>query len=711
MLPIAAQTATLTSVLQVASGSDQRFVCALLLNGQVFCAGSGITGGSSAPVSIDMSSVSAIDAGSSHFCAVFTDGTLACVGTGANGRLGYGNNNNRPFTSPYAKVTSTLSFSQVAAGELHTCALGTAGQAQCWGRNMDGQLGTGANGNLNSPGAVVQGLTNVVAIDSGALFACALLASTQVRCWGSNTFGQLGSNSATASFNSPQTVLQATASVSLTGATQIACGQFHVCALLSTGVVRCWGRNNAGQLGISTATTQLALASTALQSDGLVLSVSSGAMATHTCLVLVSGRVQCFGSNNVGQLGAAFVSTQEVNRVDAFGLNLARRATVSATPFASVTAIVPSLRTTCILASDELQCVGSNGASQLGLSSLLTDRPSLRLMVSGLDRQPRAVPLMQVARVYSGFQVDAYCAMDANNDVHCWGALESSSGVFGVSIRDSPTLFTRLQGARSIAMSSTVRCAILSNNDLVCWGSNTDGQLGIGASPAFVDTVTSAQVVSQTSLGAVASRLAISERAVCVLLTSQAVKCWGSNLNQQLGVVASITSYNVPQTATVITSVSDIQAGVDFFCALGTDNRVRCWGRNTDGQTGIVPAAASQLPTLIPSLTSVTHIACGSFHACALDSSGALSCWGRNNQGQAGLGSAVANTATTGPTLVRTGVAQVAAGHQHTCVILITGDAECWGGNADGQLGQGDTINVYRPGPARPISVLTYDYQ
>jgi alpha-tubulin suppressor-like RCC1 family protein len=151
---------------------------------------------------------------------------------------------NNSLTPP---VSDVLGGAQaVTAGYYHTCALLTSGNVRCWGSDSYGQLGDGNSMsfqvNPTSVATVSGELGGVQAIAAGAHHTCALLNTSAVRCWGYNIYGQLGDGTTTNRSNPPDTDV-------LTGAQAIAAGFYHSCALMKTGSVRCWGYNYDGQLG------------------------------------------------------------------------------------------------------------------------------------------------------------------------------------------------------------------------------------------------------------------------------------------------------------------------------------------------------------------------------------------------------------------------------------------------------------------------------
>ena len=237
--------------------------CALISDGTVTCWGNGGLGqlgtgnnnDSNIPVAVTggalaNKTVTQIDTGYAHTCALISDGTVTCWGLGAYGLLGTGDNNdsNVPVAVTGGALTNKT-VTQIATGYAHTCALISDGTVTCWGNGIDGQLGTGNNNNSNTPVAVTGGaLANktVTQIDTGYYHTCALISDGTVTCWGWGAGGQLGTGNTNDS-NIP---------VAVTGGalenktvTKIAAGYIHTCALISDGTVTCWGNGGSGQLG------------------------------------------------------------------------------------------------------------------------------------------------------------------------------------------------------------------------------------------------------------------------------------------------------------------------------------------------------------------------------------------------------------------------------------------------------------------------------
>ena len=186
---------------------------------------------------------------------------------------------------------------QVSASLYRTCAVTTDGGAKCWGYNADGALGTGNQTGSSTP-VNVSGLTiGVALIRAGANHTCALTQGGGVKCWGSNSNGQIGDSTVNTTRLTPVDVTGLAI-----GVVQISLGTFHSCAVTTGGSAKCWGSNGGGQVGDGGApTNRLA----PVDVTGLTAGVAQvRAGNTHTCALLASdGGVKCCGFNSSGQVG------------------------------------------------------------------------------------------------------------------------------------------------------------------------------------------------------------------------------------------------------------------------------------------------------------------------------------------------------------------------------------------------------------------------
>jgi alpha-tubulin suppressor-like RCC1 family protein len=237
------------------------------------------------------SGVKKVAADWSHTCAVMTEGGLKCWGNNfPSGKLGDGTLNNRP--APVDVVALGTLVDAVAPAYDFTCALTTAGGVKCWGDGGYGQLGNGGGSSL-IPVDVVGLSEGVLALTARGRTACALTSAGGMKCWGYNGTGQLGDGTTT-DRHTPVDVLGLRS-----GVMAIAVGGGHTCALMITGGMKCWGYNGTGQLGDGTLVDRY----TPVDVVGLAGPVTAITLSgNHSCVVLASGRIQCWGLNHYGQL-------------------------------------------------------------------------------------------------------------------------------------------------------------------------------------------------------------------------------------------------------------------------------------------------------------------------------------------------------------------------------------------------------------------------
>jgi len=235
--------------------------------------------------------VAAIAVGGSTTCAATTAGLVGCWGNGAYGALGDGVPSG--FSVVPVQANGLKSITQLALGDRHGCALSSGGTVRCWGDDAQGQLGDG-NRTESGTATVVSGITGgATAIAAGSMHTCAILSGGAVSCWGNDMSGQLGNGQTSGSSVVPVPVMGLTS-----GATSIAAGAAFTCAVVSGGAVKCWGDGLHGQLGgpASSATPM------ALVMPASVKALAAG--ANHVCALMTGGSVACWGADDQGQLGS-----------------------------------------------------------------------------------------------------------------------------------------------------------------------------------------------------------------------------------------------------------------------------------------------------------------------------------------------------------------------------------------------------------------------
>lgn len=296
-------------------------------------------------------------------------GAVRCWGYGLNGRLGHGDEHNLgddelPGDGPVVPVGEPAST--VAVGSSHSCAI-TDGRVRCWGLGLSGRLGYNAVNTVgdNEPASaagVISTVAGAVRIAAGEDHTCALVNDGTVVCWGRGLDGRLG-NRGTVDIGDNEA--PSVTPLSLGGAVgELAVGYTHSCALLTTGEVRCWGDNQFGQLGLGhvrdIGDDELPSTSPVVALSGSARHIAAG--KSHTCALLVDGTVQCWGRSDHGQLGYANTATIGDDEDPAVAGTVALGMTA--------TAIAAGGDHSCaILADRTARCWGFGNEGGLGLGS------------------------------------------------------------------------------------------------------------------------------------------------------------------------------------------------------------------------------------------------------------------------------------------------------------------------------------------------------
>ena len=385
---------------------------------------------------------------------------------------------------------------------------------------------------------------------------------------------------------------------------QVTLGSNHTCALLSDGTVRCWGRNDNGQLGDGTTTDRLnpvqVLASGTAETDPVVLGgvTQIAAGGSNTCALLSDRTVRCWGSGGSGQLGDGFTDSRS-NPVQV----LASGNTQGQNVLGGVTQIaLRSSRTCALLSDDTVRCWGFNQNGQLGDATTTNQSNPVQVLASG-NTQGQNV-LDGVTQVAAGGSHT--CALLSSDEVRCWG--DGSSGQLGDGVatgRLNPVQVLSsgntqgqnvLDGVTQVAAGGSHTCALLSGGEVRCWGSGTSGRLGDGfgdrrSNP--VQVLASGNTQGQDVLGGV-TQVTLGSNHTCALLSDDTVRCWGRNNRGQLGDGSTSVRINPVQVLTsgdiqgqnVLDGVTQVSSGNAHMCALLSEGTVRCWGDGGRGRLG-----------------------------------------------------------------------------------------------------------------------------
>ncbi len=345
----------------------------------------------------------------------------------------------------------------VSAGGTLTCILVAHGGVECWGLNLDGELGNGTVKNSSTP-VTVSGISGAVAVNTGFKHACALLDTGTLSCWGYNKVGELG-NGTTTSSSTPITV------PGLSGVVDSSSGAAHTCALLAGGDLYCWGDNEAGELGTGTLNRRepygISLP-THVNDISNAIAVSAGFL--HTCALISGGSIECWGYNRDGQVGDG-----TINRVRPY----ADPSPVRVSGITQAVSISAGAFHTCaLIAGGSVWCWGYVVSSDFSTGLLLNS----------------AIPV-QVAGVRNAVAISSggvhTCALISGGTVECWGANEFGQLGNGTTLDSAkPVTVKGIRNAVSISSGGSHSCAVLAGGAVKCWGLNDGGKLGTGTSTA-----------------------------------------------------------------------------------------------------------------------------------------------------------------------------------------------------------------------------------
>jgi alpha-tubulin suppressor-like RCC1 family protein len=373
-----------------------------------------------------------------------------------------------------------------------------------------------------------------------------------------------------------------TISIACTIQPMVAAGGDHICALSSAGKVRCWGSSSSGQTGygLTTAIGDDELPSSMGDVDvgGTVLQLASG--FNHTCALLATGAVRCWGSGSNGKLG--YGNTENM------GDNESPKAAGDVSIGGKAIQVSAGDASTCaVLESGKVRCWGWGiyGRTGQGNTNNIGD-----------DELPSSVPEVnvggKVTQIFSGPRSAHSCAVLETGALRCWGY--GSGGALGYGNTDNIGDNEEPASAGDVNIGGTVKqvaigsgstCALLTTGAIRCFGRNTNGQLGAG-------NVTDASTPgSDVDVGGEVASLSMGDEHACALFKNGAVRCWGYGDSGRLGYgnVNNIGDDELPATAGDVslgaTAVA-VSAGWDFSSALLSDGSIRAWGHGRMGRLG-----------------------------------------------------------------------------------------------------------------------------
>lgn len=588
-------------------------------------------------------------------------------------------------TSTIAVQGNNKTVTSVTTGGDFVCAV-SSGEAYCWGRNGNGQLGTGNTNQQNkptkvraNPGDALYGKT-VTSIRAGADHVCVIAennpatANNGVYCWGLGTSGQLGNGStststvpvqATGNGIENQHVNKLNTGTNTPGAVTCALTSETTPVSGSATNTYCWGNNSNGQLGINvvggvrTNPTRVTDPLNVLAGRQLI-DIAIGHV--HTCGVTGDslGQIYCWGNNNtLGGSTGVFGTGSTANVNQPYPQTPVPQASLGNQP---ATKIAAGSWNTCAIAGTRVYCWGNNGRGQVGNGTTTS------------NASPVAV------------------------------ASDAVTGEANI-------------GATDVDIDSDFTCAIF-NSKAKCWGENTDdnadgitGQLGFGIAGSYGPNPLTVKAPVE---GKAATAVSTGFQHGCAIANGS-LYCWGKNNYSQLGTnntistntpIAPVDSQLNTSSSTIATAIS---AGTDHTCAI-ISGSAYCWGSNAFGQLGNTDAVDQNEPTLVGGALSgktVVQIAAGDRFSCAATDTYQIYCWGRNTYGQLGNNSSNNSSSVPVATTMPAGsgvITALAAGADHTCAVINVNvgvspnlPEYCWGLNTSRQIGDGTTTNRLIP--------------
>lgn len=384
---------------------------------------------------------------------------------------------------------------------------------------------------------------------------------------------------------------------------QISAGDNHTCAISNAGKVKCWGRNDRGQLGLGD-TANRGDGPNEMGADLPYVDLGPGRTATavstgnrFSCAVLDDGSVKCWGHNDQGQLGQGDTAA----RGDQPGEMGADLTAVDLGTGRTATAVTAANNHVCALLDDgTVKCWGYHGGGILGQGDRTSRGDNPGEMGDALP-----VVALGAGRTATSISGNLFhtCALLDDGSVKCWGF--NGDGELGLGdtgnrgdgpgeMGDALPTVNLAATPAAIAVGENNSCVLVADGAVKCWGENIEGSVGNGVYP-FVGDGPNEMGGNLAALDLGAGKLAAEIHTsghTCARLTSGEIKCWGLEIHGQLGHENKTYNHKMGDLLPA-TKIGQgvipwkLRLGIVNSCVITTTRRLKCWGDNFGGQLGL----------------------------------------------------------------------------------------------------------------------------
>lgn len=664
-----------------------------------------------------------LTAGAAHTCVIDARDALWCWGSSSRGQI-HGKDVGTLAATP-VRTGLDVKWKMAAAGTARTCGIGRDESLVCWG-GYDRPLQILAP---PSRAAEIPLAKQWTSLSSRYDLSCAVRGDSTLWCWGDGSMKKLtfdadwrdvavgdrdvcglkGDRSYWCleqpfDLASQEPVRITDAQMWTKISRSVVLG--NTCAIDNSGKLWCGGRNARGQLGRGTGGEAEFESLAPVASEATWFDVAVGAQ--HACGVQSDGSLWCWGANDFGQLGVDSKEDQYAPLQTGVDAKWSR---VTAGAFH-----------TCAMRQDgAIWCTGRNELGQLG-TGVRAFTPKPTHVLSGV--------LSVATNEY------LVCAILRNRQTWCWGAfgfwpqsipLFADDMLLGIPYGQArtPILVDDTRAFENLTAFDSRMCGVASDGVRWCWGGRLDA---LNKNATALDRIddpaesgewipagnelcslrvdqtvwcyawkspspsTPKQVLPDSGKW---TQVVAGDSHICALNEQRQLWCWGKNSDGQVGVVGTepIAVIDVPMQVGVGLEWRTVDAGRNHTCAIAVDSTLWCWGSNKFGQASLDAGTTRVLlPTRVGVDTDWASVSGDAHRTCAVKHNGTLWCMGKI------FGGAATESAAPLQEVPRPRAssdwASVALGDGHSCALTTDDDLFCWGRNDQGQVGDGRAWSV-----------------